>query len=361
MVVIRGEAGAGKTALLDDAVARARGLTVVRTRGADPEGEQRFAALAELCEPLLDQLARLPAARAAALASALGLGSPRRAVDRYAVYAGMLDLLTAAAEETPILVVVDDAHLLDEASAEAIPFIARRLWIDGIALLIATESDDGFSDAEELRLGGLEPAARQSRAYGSRSATSWRSPVVEHIVETGQGNPLALLEIARDLTPEQRRARAPLDGSLPPSAEWAYLRRIEALPGRHAPGAAGRRAPGAASARPWHGRAHARASTRPRSIPRSGQGSSFRTRRGSRSATSSRARGLLLRPGRRAPPRARRAGRRGRGGAAPVAPGPRRHRARRSGRGGTRGRGRDARAARARTRPRRTRWSRPRA
>ncbi len=229
VIVLRGEAGMGKTALLEDALARARGLRVVRTRGADPEGEQGFAALAELCEPLLDQLPRLPAARAGALASALALQSSHRAVDRYAVYAGMLDLLTAAAEETPILVIVDDAHLLDEASAEALPFIARRLWMDGIALVIATESDDGLSDAEELRLAGLDATAARAvlmAGFGDELASS----VVEQVIESGQGNPLALLEIARDLTPEQRHARAPLDGSLPPSAEWAYLRRIEALP-----------------------------------------------------------------------------------------------------------------------------------
>jgi len=229
VVALRGEPGMGKTALLDDAAARARGLRIVRTRGADPEEEQGFAALAELCEPLLDQLPRLPAPRASALASALALRSSHRAVDRYAVYAGMLDLLTAAAEETPILVIVDDAHLLDEASAEAVPFIARRLWMDGIALLIATESDDGLSDAEELRLGGLDATAARAvltAAFGDELAPS----VVEQVIESGQGNPLALLEIVRDLTPEQRHARAPLDGSLPPSAEWAYLRRIEALP-----------------------------------------------------------------------------------------------------------------------------------
>jgi GMP synthase-like glutamine amidotransferase/DNA-binding CsgD family transcriptional regulator len=228
VLVVRGDAGAGKTAQLDDAVARARGLRVVRARGADPEGEP-FAGLAQLCEPLLDRLERLPAARAAALSSALGLGAPTGTFDRYAVYAGMLDLLTAAAEETPILVVVDDAHLLDEASAEAIPFIARRLRIDGIALVIATESDDGFAEAEELRLRALDPAnarALLSARFGSELAPA----VVDRIVESGQGNPLALLEIARDLTPEQRRGQAPLDGSLPPSAEWAYLRRIEALP-----------------------------------------------------------------------------------------------------------------------------------
>jgi tetratricopeptide (TPR) repeat protein len=228
VIVVRGEAGSGKTALLDDALAKARGLRVVRTRGADPDGEHRFAGVAELCEPLLGELARLPAARAAALASALRLGAPPAAVDRHAVYAGMLDLLTAAADETPILAVIDDAHLLDEASAEAIPFIARRLRIDGIALVIATESDDGLSDAEELRLGALDPAHARA-LLAVRFGGDLAPPVVERIVESGQGNPLALLEIARDLTPEQRRGEAPLERSLPPSAEWAYLRRIESL------------------------------------------------------------------------------------------------------------------------------------
>ena len=229
VIVVRGEAGAGKTSLLDEAVARARGLTVLRTRGADRDGEQRFVGLAELCEPLLGRLESLPAARAAALAAAVRPGAAARVVDRYTVYAGLLDLLTAVAEEIPIVVVVDDAHLLDQASAEAIPFIARRLRLDGIALIIATESEDGLSEVEELRLGPLDPAharALLSLRFGGELAPS----VVERIVESGQGNPLALLEIARDLTPEQRRADAPLDGSLPPSAEWAYLRRIETLP-----------------------------------------------------------------------------------------------------------------------------------
>jgi GMP synthase-like glutamine amidotransferase/DNA-binding CsgD family transcriptional regulator len=229
VIVVRGEAGAGKTALLDDAVARAGGLTVVRTCGDDLAGDQRFAGLAELCEPLLDGLEHLPAARAAAVSSAFGLGAPQGAVDRYAVYAGVLDLLTAAAEATPILAIVDNALLLDDESAEAIPFIARRLRIDGIALVIATESDDLFAEAEEVRLRGLDSAhaaALLATSFGDELAP----PVIERIVERARGNPLALLEIARGLTPVQRRAEAPVDGSLAPSAEWAYLRRVEALP-----------------------------------------------------------------------------------------------------------------------------------
>src|SRR5206468_12455726 len=109
--------------------------------------------------------------------------------------------------------------LLDEASAEAIPFIARRLRIDGIALLIATESDEDWTDAEELRLGALDPARSRSllfALFGGDLAPT----VAERIVEAARGNPLALTEIARDLTPAQRSGRAPLGSSLPPSAEW---------------------------------------------------------------------------------------------------------------------------------------------
>ena len=229
VIVIRGEAGAGKTALLDDAIARAAGLRILRTRGADPEGDQRFAALSELCRPLLGELALVPDARAAAVAAALGVDSPAHIMDRYAVYAGTLDLLTAAADENPLLVVVDDAHLLDDASAEGIAFITQRLRIDGIALVIATESDDGFSHAEELRLGPLDPA--HARALLSARFQGELAPaVVEQIVESGQRTPLALLEIARDLEPPQRTGDAPIERELAPSAEWSYLRRVEALP-----------------------------------------------------------------------------------------------------------------------------------
>jgi GMP synthase-like glutamine amidotransferase/tetratricopeptide (TPR) repeat protein len=229
VIVIRGDAGAGKTALLDDAVARAGGLRVLRTRRPEPEGDERFAALADLCRPLLEELVRVPEARATALAAALGLDSATRVLDRYAIYAGTLDLLTAAADDNPLLIVVDDAHLLDDASAEGIAFIAQRLRIDGIALVIATESDHGFSQAEELRLGPLDPA--NARALISARFRGELTPaVVERIVEGGQRNPLALLEIAHDLTPLQRTGDAPLEKSLAPSAEWVYLRRIEALP-----------------------------------------------------------------------------------------------------------------------------------
>ena len=232
VIVVRGEAGAGKTTLLEDAVAAAGDLRVLRTRGAETDRERPFAGLAELSRPLADQRGRLPAERSASFSAALGLdGGVAGTVDRYTVYAGTLDVLTAAAEETAILVVIDDAHLLDDATAEAIPFIARRLRIDGIALLIATESDDVLADAgaEELRLGGLDPAHARSLLF-ERFGTELAPSVAERIVEASRGNPLALIELAQDLTPAQRGGRVPLEPTLPPSAEWIYLRRIESLP-----------------------------------------------------------------------------------------------------------------------------------
>jgi GMP synthase-like glutamine amidotransferase/tetratricopeptide (TPR) repeat protein/DNA-binding CsgD family transcriptional regulator len=228
VIVVRGEAGAGKTALLDNVVARAGDLRVLRARGAEAEWKRPFTGLSELCGPLLGRRADLPSARSAAFAAALGMDGAAAVVDRYAVYAGALDVLTAAAEETPIVAVVDDAHLLDDASAEALPFIARRLRIDGITLVVATESDDDFVEAEELRLGAFDAAHARSLLF-ARFGADLAPPVVERIVEAGRGNPLTLLEIAADLTPDQRGGRVSLDPSLPPSAEWAYLRRIEAL------------------------------------------------------------------------------------------------------------------------------------
>jgi GMP synthase-like glutamine amidotransferase/DNA-binding CsgD family transcriptional regulator len=234
VLAIRGEAGAGKTAVLDHAAARAAGLRVLRTRGSGQEAEPPFAGLADLCRPLLDHLPRLSPARAAVLRTALDL--PGEAGDaavpaggRYAVLAGALDLLCAAADDSPLLVLVDDAHLLDAPSAEAVFFLARRLWLDGIALLVATEAEDPPLEAEELRLGPLD-AAHSRALLAARFGDALAPPVAERVLAEARGSPLALLEIPRDLSPEARRDATAIGGSLPPSAEWAYLRRIEALP-----------------------------------------------------------------------------------------------------------------------------------
>ena len=296
VIVIRGEAGVGKTALLDYAVARAGGLRVLRARGGELEADQRFAALAELCRPLLGRLARLPEARAAALASAFGLHSPACVVDRYAVYAGTLDLLTAAAEEeNPLLVVVDDAHLLDDASAEGVAFIARRLRTDGVALVIGTESEDDFPHAEELRLGPLDPAHVRA-LLATRFRGELAPPVVERIVEQRATEPA---RAARDRTRPAAAAAhrgTPLDRSWRPprsGCTCAASRRSRRTRGRRY---CWRRSPRAATTRP--SRAHVRRSTSTRrySSPPSGQGSSSRARRACCSATSWRAPPFPTRP-----------------------------------------------------------------
>jgi GMP synthase-like glutamine amidotransferase/DNA-binding CsgD family transcriptional regulator/tetratricopeptide (TPR) repeat protein len=228
VLVLRGEGGAGKTALLDAADGRARGLLVLRARGEDADPEQPFAGLAEICRPLTERLDLLSPPRAEAVVAILDPKSGARFADRFALYAGALDLLSATAADEPLVVLIDDAHLLDDASREAVAFIARRLGADGIALLLATEADDDLPESEDLRLGGL--AAPDARALlGGR----WRDldpSVADRVVAAAAGNPLALLEIPVDLTPEQRAGTAAIDETLPASAEWAFLRRLSRLP-----------------------------------------------------------------------------------------------------------------------------------
>ena len=233
VLVLRGDAGIGKTALLRAASKRARGLRVLCTSGEDAADlEPPFAGLADLCRPLAPMLERLPPQRADAVAAILGPRSGGPKLDRFAAHAGAFDLLVAVAAETPLLVLVDDAHLLDDASRDAVAFIARRLGTDGIALLVATESQDDLAEAEDLRLGGLAPP--EARALlDERSAGGNLAPgVADQVVAAAGGIPLALLEIPGGLTPEQRAGTAAIEESLPTSAEWALLRRVSALPDR---------------------------------------------------------------------------------------------------------------------------------
>jgi GMP synthase-like glutamine amidotransferase/DNA-binding CsgD family transcriptional regulator len=229
VLVLRGDAGAGKTALLGAARARARGLRVLRACGEDnAETERPFVGLADICRPLADGLHRLSPQRAEATAATLELGTNAGVPDRFAAYAGAFDLLVESATTTPLLVLVDDAHHLDDASAEAVAFIARRLGNDAIALLVATESEDDLPEAEELLLRGL--TAPDARALlEARWGGELTPAVAEQVVAVAGGNPLALLEIPVDLTAAQRAGTALIEESLPSSAEWAYLQRVSAL------------------------------------------------------------------------------------------------------------------------------------
>jgi len=161
-LVVHGEAGAGKSALLDDLVADAAGARVLRTQGLESEAPLAFAALHRLLRPLRALLGRLPAPQARALRVAFG-EEEGAAVDPFLVAAATLSVLTEAAEDGPVLCVVDDAHWLDDASADALLFAARRLQADRVALVFAARDADARTFRHDgvpaLELGALDAAA----------------------------------------------------------------------------------------------------------------------------------------------------------------------------------------------------------
>ena len=233
-LVVRGEPGIGKSALLTYARERVGGATTLSTRGLEAESDLPFAGLSELLAPVLDYLGDIPAPQRAALDGALARG-PAVPGDRFAAYVGVLSLLAAAADESPLLLLVDDAHWLDSASAEALLFVARRLADEQIALLLGVRDGEASRFEEqilpELSLGGLdEEAARHLLAADQRRDIP--PTVVERLLRATAGNPLALLELPRVLSEEQLVGRDPLEEPLPlvPSLRGAYLRRIECLP-----------------------------------------------------------------------------------------------------------------------------------
>ena len=170
VLVVRGEAGIGKSALVEDAVARATGLRLLRACGSEAERELPFAGLAALLRPVLDQIETLPAPQAEALGVALALREGI-AADRFAISAGVLTLLTRVGEERPTAVVVDDAHLLDRPSADALAFVARRLIADPLLVLVALRPDetDAWDGLPVLDL------ASPRRRHGPRGRPGLRS------------------------------------------------------------------------------------------------------------------------------------------------------------------------------------------
>lgn len=233
VLVLRGQPGIGKSVLLREAAARASGFVLLHARGVESEAELAFSGLGDLLRPVLDLLPEIPQPQAAVLASALAVGPPVRA-DRFAVCAGTLSLLAAAAERAPVLATVDDAHWLDAASVDALLFAARRLEAERIALLVAVREGEpspvGEAGLPELIVGGLD-----ERSSNELLAQTW--PEVEpetasRLAGTAAGNPLALIEIPALLTEAQRRGAAALDEPLPAGAsiERVFLKRLAALP-----------------------------------------------------------------------------------------------------------------------------------
>lgn len=218
-IVVHGEAGVGKSALLDAVQGTSDDMRVLRTSGIESESPLAFAALHRLLIPLLDRLDRLPPPQAQAVAAVLGYRSGPSGDDRFLVFLAALGLLSDAAEESPVLCLVDDAHWLDEASRAALLFIARRIEVSSIAVVFAARDGDTrrfeATDLADLPLGGLGADAAdlllRAEDLGRQLAPSVRQELVDRI----GGNPLALVEIARALSAPEAHGVVPLPRELP--------------------------------------------------------------------------------------------------------------------------------------------------
>jgi len=228
-LVLRGEPGIGKTALLDDLCTRADDVVLARVAGVESEMELAFAALQQLCAPMLDKLAGLPDPQRDALGVAFGLstGPPP---DRFLVGLAALSLLSEAAEQQPLLCVIDDAQWLDRASAQALAFAARRLLAEPVALVFATrEPGEEFRGLPELLVGGLrEGDARELLDSVIRGPLDER--VRDRIVAETRGNPLALLELPRGVPGVPSVSGVPGVPGVPGRIEESFRRRVEVLP-----------------------------------------------------------------------------------------------------------------------------------
>jgi DNA-binding CsgD family transcriptional regulator len=230
-LVLRGEPGVGKTALLDYVIGSAPDLRVLRAVGVESEMELAFASLQQLCAPTLDRLERLPDPQQVALGVALGLRAGQ-APDRFLIALAALSLLSEAAEERPLLCVVDDAHWLDEASAQALAFVARRLLAEPVAIVFVTrEPIPAFTGLPELVVDGIgEADARDLLASAVTGPLDER--VQETIIAETRGNPLALLELPRALTPAELAGGFALAKAQPLAdrIQQGFLQRVESLP-----------------------------------------------------------------------------------------------------------------------------------
>src|ERR1700761_4336975 len=205
VLVVHGEAGVGKTALLEDAVGAARQFRIARTVGVEAEMELPFAAVQQLCSPFVELGERLPGPQRDAIEVAFGLsgGLAHPAPNPFLVGLAVLGLLAEAAEVQPLVCVVDDAQWLDSASARTLAFVARRLLAERVALVFATRAvGEAVAGLPDLEVGPL--SRRDARALlESVLPARLDDGVVERIVAETRGNPLALLELPRGLSPAQ--------------------------------------------------------------------------------------------------------------------------------------------------------------
>ena len=230
-LVVHGEPGVGKTALLEYLAGQAPGCRVVRAAGVQSEMELAFAVLHQLCAPMLDRLDRLPVPQRDALRTAFGL-SAGLAPDRFLVGLAVLGLLSEVAEERPLVCIVDDEQWLDSASAQVLAFVARRLGAESVGLVFGARVPTGdLAGLPELVVEGLRED--DARALLDSALTGpLDARVRDQIVAETHGNPLVLLELPRGLTAAELAGGFGLPGAVPLSGsiEESFRRRIEALP-----------------------------------------------------------------------------------------------------------------------------------
>jgi DNA-binding CsgD family transcriptional regulator len=231
VLVVRGEPGVGKSALLGYAIEAAEEFRVARTAGVEGEMQMAYAALQQLCSPTVEFLEPLPDPQRDALAVAFGLSSGQ-VPNPFLVGLAVLNLLSEAAKEAPLLCIVDDAQWLDAASAGALSFVARRLLAEEIALVFAArEHGDALTGFREL---DVEPLSHHDARALLEAALPGRldEPVLERIIIETRGNPLALLELPRGLTPAQLAGGFGVPAALPLSVriEESFTWRLARLP-----------------------------------------------------------------------------------------------------------------------------------
>ena len=234
VLVLRGDAGVGKSSLLDDAIDQAHDFRIVQFVAVESEMQLGFAALHALLMPFLDDLGSLPAPQARALSAAFGIGDGE-VPDPFIVGVAALTLLSDAAARQNLLIVVDDAQWLDQESANLLGFIARRLYADRVGVLIAVRAPATvatlFDDLPQVDVDPLTESA--SRELLGVTAPAPLSPEVEdRVVNAASGNPLSLVELVRELSATQRAGVAVLPEPLPVDRqiETRFLRQVRGLP-----------------------------------------------------------------------------------------------------------------------------------
>jgi DNA-binding CsgD family transcriptional regulator len=232
-LVLRGEAGIGKTALLEYTAERSHGCRIVRAVSVESEMELPFAALQQLCFPFFDRIEGLPPPQRDVLETAFGLSSGPRP-DRFLVGLAVLSLLAAAAEPQPLVCLVDDAQWLDRSSGQVISLVARRLQAESVVIVFAERDGDDPSELAglpELRLQRLSEADA-SDLIATVMLGPLDEPVRDRIIAEARGNPLALLELPRGWSSASLAGGFAVAGELPlPSQiQASFLRRVEQLP-----------------------------------------------------------------------------------------------------------------------------------